>query len=297
MKQSQEVLDIYNYKTMPVETAGLWPYVAGKSVPEIVNNFPADSGLTSNNFPAAPVRKRQRRSGYEEPPCPFPCRLSDEEIINSHVQQQQSEIDRFIAIHVSGLSVPLFLNLFENLGKLINGFLLFLMKLQREKVRMAMEIRKKRESGMLVRAIEERLVKKLKEKDEEIERMGKLNWVLQERVKRLCMENQLWRDLAETNEATVNSLRTNLERLISAANDTAAAANDAESSCGSNSGCGITEEESGGGRRCRKCMAGESRVLVLPCRHLCLCTMCGSTMHTCPVCDSAINASVHVNFS
>lgn len=266
MKQSQEVLDIYNYKTMPVETAGLWPYVAGKSVPEIVNNFPADSGLTSNNFPAAPVRKRQRRSGYEEPPCPFPCRLSDEEIINSHVQQQQSEIDRFIAIH-------------------------------REKVRMAMEIRKKRESGMLVRAIEERLVKKLKEKDEEIERMGKLNWVLQERVKRLCMENQLWRDLAETNEATVNSLRTNLERLISAANDTAAAANDAESSCGSNSGCGITEEESGGGRRCRKCMAGESRVLVLPCRHLCLCTMCGSTLHTCPVCDSAINASVHVNFS
>ncbi|XP_023519053.1 BOI-related E3 ubiquitin-protein ligase 1-like [Cucurbita pepo subsp. pepo] len=266
MKQSQEVLDICNYKTMPVETAGLWPYVAGKSVPEIVNNFPADSGLTSNNFPAAPARKRQRRSGYEEPPCPFPCRLSDEEIINSHVQQQQSEIDRFIAIH-------------------------------REKVRMAMEIRKKRESGMLVRAIEERLVKKLKEKDEEIERMGKLNWVLQERVKRLCMENQLWRDLAETNEATVNSLRTNLERLISAANDTATAANDAESSCGSNSGCGITEEESGGGRRCRKCMAGESRVLVLPCRHLCLCTMCGSTLHTCPVCDSAINASVHVNFS
>ncbi|XP_023001155.1 BOI-related E3 ubiquitin-protein ligase 1-like [Cucurbita maxima] len=270
MKQSQEVLDICNYKTMPAETAGLWPYISGKSVPEIVNNFPADSGLTSNNFPAAPVRKRQRRSGYEEPPCPFPCRLSDEEIINSHVQQQQSEIDRFIAIH-------------------------------REKVRMAMEVRKKRESGMLVRAIEERLVKKLKEKDEEIERMGKLNWVLQERVKRLCMENQLWRDLAETNEATVNSLRTNLERLISAANETAAAGNDAESSCGSNRGNGMTEEEeeeeSGGGRRCRKCMAGESRVLVLPCRHLCLCTMCGSTLHTCPVCDSAINASVHVNFS
>lgn len=177
-------------------------------------------------------------------------------------------------------------------------------------MRIEMEIRKKRESGMLVRAIEERVVKKLKEKEEEIERMGKLNWVLQERVKRLCMENQVWRDLAESNEATVNCLRNNLEQVIlMAANKNVggvAGAKEkeekAESSCGSTSECGRKEEEeeeaeSGGGGRCRKCGAGESRVLVLPCRHLCLCTMCGSTIHSCPVCNSAINASVHVNFS
>ncbi|XP_038893892.1 BOI-related E3 ubiquitin-protein ligase 1-like [Benincasa hispida] len=288
IKQNQGIVDICNNHNKTntqmapaTETPGLLPYAA--LPPETVNNFAmydwgkAESGLTSNNFPTvAPSRKRTRRSVYDEPGGSFPGRLLDEEIINSHIQQQQSEIDRFIAIH-------------------------------REKVRMEMEVRKKRESGMLVRAIEERVVKKLKEKEEEIERMGKLNWVLQERVKRLCIENQVWRDLAESNEATVNSLRSNLEQVMLAANNNVvAAAEEAESSCGSTSDCGRRgaeeEEESGGGGgagggRCRKCGAGESRVLVLPCRHLCLCTMCGSTLHTCPVCNSAINASVHVNFS
>ncbi|KAJ1406810.1 hypothetical protein SESBI_24785 [Sesbania bispinosa] len=36
----------------------------------------------------------------------------------------------------------------------------------------------------------------------EIEKIGKLNWALEERVKSLCMENQIWRELAQTNEAT-----------------------------------------------------------------------------------------------
>lgn len=157
---------------------------------------------------------------------------------------------------------------------------------------MEMEERKQRQSRMLVSAIEDRVVKKLKEKEEEIERMGKLNWVLQERVKHLSLENQQWRNLAETNEATLNSLRTNLEQVLmaNAGEEAAAVADDAESSCGSS-------YSGGGGGRCRKCGAAESTVLVLPCRHLCLCTICGSRLHTCPVCNSAINASVHVNFS
>ncbi|KGN66896.1 BOI-related E3 ubiquitin-protein ligase 1 [Cucumis sativus] len=289
IKQNQELANTHMTPVTDTTTPGIiWPYTAVKPAvtPETtLNNFAtvydwgkAESGLTSNNFPStAPTRKRTRsRSFYDEPG----GRLLDEEIINSHIQQQQSEMDRFIAIH-------------------------------REKMRIEMEMRKKRESGMLVRAIEERVVKKLKEKEEEIERMGKLNWVLQERVKRLCVENQVWRDLAESNEATVNCLRNNLEQVIlMAANKNVggvAGAKEkeekAESSCGSTSECGRKEEEEeeaesgGGGGRCRKCGAGESRVLVLPCRHLCLCTMCGSTIHSCPVCNSAINASVHVNFS
>ncbi|XP_023541940.1 BOI-related E3 ubiquitin-protein ligase 1-like [Cucurbita pepo subsp. pepo] len=211
-----------------------------------------DTGLIST-----PSRKRARCSVYDE----SPARLFDQEMIISHIEHQRSEIDRFIAIHT-------------------------------EKVMMEMEERKQRQSRMLVSAIEDRVVKKLKEKEEEIERMGKLNWVLQERVKHLSLENQQWRNLAETNEATLNSLRTNLEQVLmaNAGEEAAAVADDAESSCGSS-------YSGGGGGRCRKCGAAESTVLVLPCRHLCLCTICGSRLHTCPVCNSAINASVHVNFS
>ncbi|KAK5826111.1 hypothetical protein PVK06_021021 [Gossypium arboreum] len=185
-------------------------------------------------------------------------------------------------------------------------------------MRLEVEERRKRQSRMLITAIQESVMKKLKEKDEEIQRIGKLNWVLQERVKSLYVENQLWRDLAQTNEATANSLRNNLEQVLAHAGDSgrggAALADDAESSCGSSDqgwrevvppqaqgSCGAQDNNKAvvvgnNNRKCRKCGEKESSVLLLPCRHLCLCTMCGSTMvGTCPVCLSLTNASVHVN--
>ena len=164
---------------------------------------------------------------------------------------------------------------------------------------------------MLVSAIQESVMKKLKEKDEEMQRMGKLNWVLQERVKSLYVENQIWRDLAQTNEATANSLRSNLEQVLAHVSEErhvsggggATVADDAESSCGSSDHgrytlAGGEEEVVKDSRMCKKCGERESSVLLLPCRHLCLCTMCGSTLlGTCPVCDSVMNGSVHVNLS
>lgn len=164
------------------------------------------------------------------------------------------------------------------------------------------------------------MVMKLKEKDEHIQKMGKLNMALQERVKSLYVENQLWRDLAQTNEATAMSLRCNLEQVLAQVSNErfpaggAAVAEEAESCCGSND-CGRdgegeeevvgqrrtlarAEEVGGGNRVCRICGERESCVLLLPCRHLCLCTSCGTTLQsTCPVCNSSMNATVHVNMS
>lgn len=253
----------------------------------------ADSGLTYNINPAPTKRPREYSNSVQELSrfsVPQKSKLSvgssflDKDIV-LQIHQHQSEIDRFIAQHT-------------------------------EKVRLELEQQRNRQARMLVSAIQEGIGKKLKEKDEQIQRMGKLNWVLQERVKTLCVENQLWKDLAQSNEATANSLRSNLEQVLLAhvcddspqapgAVDVGAAvpsagleADDAESSCGS-SGFGREENDgvSGGKRMCRRCGEREAMVLVLPCRHLCLCTACGSTMRTCPVCTSVMNASVHVNFS
>lgn len=155
-------------------------------------------------------------------------------------------------------------------------------------------------------------MKKLKEKDEQIQRMGKLNLVLQERVKSLYVENQLWRDLAQTNEATANSLRSNLEQVLQHVGGgeeriSYAVEDDAESCCGSSDGGGgrdaeaqYKEEGNGGDRRCRMCGERESCVLLLPCRHLCLCSVCGSgpqQLPSCPVCNSVMTATLHVNMS
>ncbi|CAA2993017.1 probable BOI-related E3 ubiquitin- ligase 3 [Olea europaea subsp. europaea] len=233
------------------------------------------------------------------------------EDISFQIQQQQLEIDRFIA-H------------------------------QTEKVRMEMEDRRKRYSRRIVAAVEGNIMKKLKAKEDEIEKIGKLNWALEGRVKSLCVENQIWRDLAQTNEATVNTLRCNLEQVLAQVqgdrNQRHRAdeelANDAQSCCGSNfeeierqtlaectetnahctncnnNGCNCTGNSgdnrgwkscsysnSNRNRLCRSCGKVESSVLLLPCRHLCLCTFCGSSLSTCPICNSIKTASLNVDMS
>lgn len=206
----------------------------------------------------------------------------------------------------------------------------FLYFVQMEKVRMEIDEKRKRQARRIIEAIEVGVMKKLKTKEEEIEKIGKLNWALEEKVKHLCMENQVWRNIAETNEATANALRCNLEQVLAQRGGMAAAAeedvgggatvcggaemDDAESCCGSTeedgleketggwrtlAGCaGVKDKEGGGnGRLCRNCRKEESCVLILPCRHLCLCTVCGSSLHICPICKSYKTASVHVNMS
>ncbi|CAN0854992.1 BOI-related E3 ubiquitin-protein ligase 1 [Linum grandiflorum] len=267
------------------------------------NNNKSDSGVTYTMNPPPATRKRLRDPTSDQflssaygggaPSLHQKAKFSgggvssliDGDLV-SQMQQQQSEIDRFVAEH-------------------------------NQRVRIELEERRRRQSRMLVSAIQEGIAKKMKEKDEEVQRMVKLNWVLQERVKSLYVENQIWRDLAQTNEAAANTLRSNLEQVLAHVGDdrnnnecAGGLADDAESSCGSNNDDGQSqhrrcssaaaaageEERRREKMKCRKCGEKESSVLVLPCRHLCLCTVCGSTLvGTCPVCDSLMNGSVHVN--
>lgn len=272
--------------------------VYGSSV--ISDSFPhqkplinkSDSTLTYNNYennnpPLTPSRKRSRESCSAPTPLSF---LGYD--MSFQIQEQQFDIDRLISQHM-------------------------------EKVRMEIEERKKRQVRIIMDVIEEGVMKKLKAKEDEIEKIGKLNWALEERVKSLCIENQIWRDLAQSNEATANALRTNLEQVLAsaAAQDKEGRApapaalgleeevlDDAESCCGSSwedsgikkiNNCDHKDVDDGSnnssGRLCRNCRKEESCVLLLPCRHLCLCTVCGSSLHTCPVCKSPKTVSVHVN--
>lgn len=193
-------------------------------------------------------------------------------------------------------------------------------------MRLELEQRRKRNSKRIISAVEEGIVKRLRAKEEEIEKIGKLNYMLEDKVKSLCIENQIWRDLAQSHEATANALRSNLEQVLShvhndqfqrpGGND-CLIADDAESCCGSNyeeanrpdemkivknqvDDCktsGVNNQVGNRNRLCRSCGKEESCVLLLPCRHLCLCTVCGSSLHICPICKSTKNASVHVNMS
>ncbi|GMJ09991.1 BOI-related gene 3 [Hibiscus trionum] len=263
----------------------------------------SESSLTYNNVLPLP-RKRSRDSINPTIPFPSPVQQLHGNNNNSktcspfsflghdfslQMEQQQLDIDLLVSQHM-------------------------------EKMRVEMEEKRKRQARKIMEAIEGSVMKKIRAKDEEIEKIGKLNWALEERVKSLCIENQIWRDLAQTNQATANALRTNLEQVLAAAaqlkdertrgiNEAATAAgdevDDAQSCCGSSweaekwRTLAIPAEEGGiaGGRWCRNCGTEESSVLLLPCRHLCLCTACGSAVHICPVCKSTKTGSVHVNMS
>ncbi|XP_074286663.1 putative BOI-related E3 ubiquitin-protein ligase 3 [Silene latifolia] len=208
-----------------------------------------------------------------------------------------------------------------------------------ERMKVEIEERKKEQLRRIMGAMEESLGRRLRDKEEELTKIGRINYALEEKVKSLCLENQIWRDLAQTNEATANALRTNLEQLLQQMKDNAerkAAAeevDDAVSCCGSggdednvgdshewlkkrklvedgqngwiyrgkSGGNGNSQDNNnhneGNGRLCRKCGEAESSVLLLPCRHLCLCTTCGPAVNSCPICDTVKNASVHVNLS
>ncbi|ESQ39608.1 hypothetical protein EUTSA_v10001241mg [Eutrema salsugineum] len=264
------------------------PYIQSRAIDpiQIAASFnKSESGLTYNFNQSPAIPKRQRDSTFDSDALmaaqkrrliafetSASASLIDAELV-SQIQQQQSEIDRFVAY-------------------------------QTETLRLELEARQRTQTRMLASAVQSAIVKKLKAKDDEIVRMGKLNWVLQERVKNLYVENQIWRDLAQSNEATANNLRSNLEQLLAQVDDFSATAtvrppveDDAESSCGSCDGADgddVTAVTGG----CRRCGERTASVLVLPCRHLCLCTVCGSALlQACPVCDMVMNASVHVNMS
>ncbi|XP_042400176.1 probable BOI-related E3 ubiquitin-protein ligase 3 [Zingiber officinale] len=133
-------------------------------------------------------------------------------------------------------------------------------------------------------------------KEEEIAQVERLNCALEERIRALCVENQVWRGLAESNEAAARELRDNLEEVLAAAaNAGAAEGEDETESCRCGSGNDVERESGGGGARCRRCGEEEATVILLPCRHLCLCPSCGAAASACPVCDCGKISSVHVN--
>lgn len=172
-------------------------------------------------------------------------------------------------------------------------------------MRSGLEEARRRHFKGLVWGVEQRAAKRLREKEVELEKARRWNAELEERVRQASVETQMWFIVGKNNEAVAAGLRASLDQALL---QNAAVAQAKE-------GYGDTEDDDAQStysprptadksnraaspdrsRRCTSCRRQQASVLLLPCRHLCLCRDCSPKAGTCPVCGSGKNASIHVS--
>lgn len=172
---------------------------------------------------------------------------------------------------------------------------------------------KQKHIASFLATIEKGISKKLREKDAEIENMNRKNKELIDRIKQVAMEAQNWHYRAKYNESVVNVLKSNLQQAISQGADQGkegfgdSEVDDAASYIDANNYLNIPGGPSKSLSRnyeglkehmnCRACKSKEVSMLLMPCRHLCLCKDCDMFINVCPVCQLIKTTSFQVYLS
>ncbi|CAH2076720.1 unnamed protein product [Thlaspi arvense] len=174
--------------------------------------------------------------------------------LDAHMEKQKQEIDQFI-------------------------------KLQNERLRYVLQEQRKQEMEMILRKMETKALVLMRQKEEEMSRALSKNMELEDLLRKMEMENQTWQRMARDNEAMVATLNSTLEQVRERAatcHNDAATAEDEGSCCG-----GDILPAKKASSSCWNCGSnGETRVLFLPCRHLCCCTDCEASLVLCPICNT-----------
>ncbi|KAE8678487.1 hypothetical protein F3Y22_tig00111408pilonHSYRG00013 [Hibiscus syriacus] len=177
---------------------------------------------------------------------------------------------------------------------------------QGKELRRTLAEKRNRHFHALLVAAEESVVRRLRQKEAEVEKATRRNAELGARAAQLSVEAQVWQAKARTQEATAVSLQAQLQQ----ASGAALAQNSKRGDDGLQSGGGVEgqaeDAESAyvdpqrmavSGPSCKACRTRVASVLLLPCRHLCLCTECDRVAQACPLCLAVRDSSVEVFFS
>ncbi|XP_029124387.1 BOI-related E3 ubiquitin-protein ligase 1 isoform X3 [Elaeis guineensis] len=161
-------------------------------------------------------------------------------------------------------------------------------RIQEEQIMKGVKEMKQRHMVAFLNAIEKGIGRKLREKELEIGNVNRKNKELIERIKQVAIEAQSWQCRARYNESVVNMLKNSLKQAV------AQGADHVREGCGDSEGDdvvssynpsgvigGILQASVPGGKpmiseqmACRSCKLKEVSVLLMPCRHLCLCDDC-----------------------
>ncbi|KAL5207892.1 hypothetical protein ABZP36_032327 [Zizania latifolia] len=186
-------------------------------------------------------------------------------------------------------------------------------RLQVEQMAKCMKEVKQRQMVYFLASLERRVGKKLKEKELEVEAMNRKSKELNEQIRQVALEVQSWQSAALYNQSVANSLKSKLMQMVANSSnlaregsgdsevETAASSQNVNAAPGGFSQSGLPGSKNimadGGLGVCRWCRVKEAAMLVMPCRHLCLCADCERNADVCPVCRFPKSGSVVVNMS
>ncbi|KAF7828507.1 putative BOI-related E3 ubiquitin-protein ligase 2 [Senna tora] len=211
------------------------------------------------------LQLQQQRQGSQSQPYAFLSLLS--EGFASQIKQQRHEIDQFL-------------------------------QAQGEQLRRALAEKRQRHYRALLSAAEESVGRRLREKEAEVQKAARRNAELEARAAQLSVEAQVWQAKAKAQEATAASLQAQLQQAImSCAQEKGGGGCYAEEAEDAESAYVDPERVVMSGPKCRGCGKRVASVVVLPCRHLCICTECDAHFRACPVCLTIKNSTVEVYLS
>ena len=183
------------------------------------------------------------------------------------------------------------------LSFIFSVLILTFFNLQSERLRQSILEKVQAKQFEALASVEDKILRKIRDKEAEVETINKRNSELEDQIKQLAVEVGAWQQRAKYNESMINALKYNLEQVC------------AHQSKDFKEGCGDSEVDdtasccNGGAvnlqlmpkenrqpkdlTACRVCNSSEACMLLLPCRHLCLCKECESKLSFCPLCQSS----------
>ncbi|XP_022982266.1 probable BOI-related E3 ubiquitin-protein ligase 2 [Cucurbita maxima] len=144
--------------------------------------------------------------------------------------------------------------------------------------------------------VEEKIIQKLQEKEAEMECINKKNMELEHRMEQLSVEAGALQQRARYNENMISALKLNLQQVYAQSRDSKEGCGDSEvedtASCcnGQSLDFQLLRSNSNDMKElmiCKGCRVNEVCMLLLPCKHLCLCKECESKLTICPLCRSS----------
>ncbi|KAI4336155.1 hypothetical protein L6164_014720 [Bauhinia variegata] len=182
----------------------------------------------------------------------------------------------------------------------------FYMKFMEENIIKGVRELKQRHMVSFLNAADKGINSKLHEKESEILSLNHKNKELLERIKQVSREVHTWHYRAKYNESVINVLKNNLQQIMAqSVMHGKEACGDSEiedvASCSNINHLGAMvytgDLETMKHMNCRACKVKEKSVLLLPCRHLCLCKDCEVFIDVCPICGMMKTAGIEVFMS